>query len=185
MVLCGSEIYSKGLSFAARRVKRANLFQMDARKVPFEEEFDLIGAFDVLEHIKEDDLVLKEMYRATRQGGGIIITVPQHQFLWIRVDEEAHHVRRYGANELRKKVEGAGFRVIRTTSFVSALLPLFVASRLVGRFRASGDGAGSDLKPPGPLNNALERLLDVERFFIRKGLYLPAGSSLLLVARKP
>jgi len=184
MELCGSEIYSKGLSFAARRVKRARLFQMDARKIPFEEEFDLIGAFDVLEHIKEDDLVLSEMHRAIKQGGGIIITVPQHKFLWSKVDEHARHVRRYSASELKEKVEAAGFSPMRATSFVSLLLPLYAASRVAGRFRVSEGNAGSDLKPPGPLNSALEGLLDLERFFIKRGLSLPAGSSLLMVAEK-
>jgi len=184
MELYGSEIFSAGLGYADKRIKKAELFQMDARKIPFEEEFDLIGAFDVLEHIEDDERVLKEMYRATRQGGGIIITVPQHQFLWSKVDEYARHVRRYSALELRKKVEAAGFRTRMTTSFVSILLPLFMASRLIGQYRASEGGAGSDLRPPGPLNSALERLLDLERFFIRMGLSLPLGSSLLLMADK-
>ncbi len=182
--LCGSEIFSRGLSFAARRVKKASLFQMDARKIPFEEEFDLIGAFDVLEHIEEDERVLKEMYRATKTGGGIIVTVPQHQFLWSKVDEHARHVRRYGAPELREKVEAVGFSIRKTTSFVSILLPLFMASRFMGKFSSAGDNSEAELNPAGPLNAALERLLDLERFFIKKGLSLPAGSSLLLIAEK-
>jgi len=184
MALRGSEIYSAGLSYADKRVKRAELFQMDARKIPFEKEFDLIGAFDVLEHIEEDEAVLREMHRATKPGGGIIITVPQHRFLWSKVDEHARHVRRYSVSELKEKVERAGFRIKRTTSFVSILLPLFMASRVVSKYRHSEGNAGSDLTPPGPLNSALERLLDMERFFIKMGLSLPAGSSLLMAAEK-
>src|SRR5712671_302402 len=56
--LHGSEIFSSGLSFAAERLPKAQLFQMDARRIPFEEEFDVVGAFDVIEHIKEDEQVL-------------------------------------------------------------------------------------------------------------------------------
>src|SRR5690606_17114003 len=41
--ISGSEIYSRGLEFASRRVPRANLMQMDARSIPFRNEFDLIG----------------------------------------------------------------------------------------------------------------------------------------------
>ena len=98
--LSGSEASCAGLSFASRRVPRASLFQMDARNIPFRDEFDIVGAFDVLEHIQEDERVLAEMYQATKQGGGIVITVPQHAFLWSNVDETAGHVRRYDAREL-------------------------------------------------------------------------------------
>jgi SAM-dependent methyltransferase len=53
MALSGSELFAEGLQFAARRVKDSGrLFQMDARRIPFENEFDIIGAFDVLEHIE-------------------------------------------------------------------------------------------------------------------------------------
>lgn len=68
--LYGSDIFSNGLSFAKQRLSDVSLFQMDARRIPFENEFDVIGAFDVLEHIDEDNDVLSQMFQATRQGGG-------------------------------------------------------------------------------------------------------------------
>src|SRR5215203_1763502 len=109
LVLSGSEVFSEGLGFAAARLPGVELFQMDARRIPFREEFDLIGAFDVIEHIKQDEEVLAQMFQSTRKGGGILITVPHHQFLWSPVDEFARHVRRYETRELRDKVERAGF----------------------------------------------------------------------------
>jgi ubiquinone/menaquinone biosynthesis C-methylase UbiE len=71
MRLAGSDVQISGLARAARRIKSAALFQMDARRIPFEDEFDVIGAFDVLEHIKEDEQVLVQMHRAVKSGGGI------------------------------------------------------------------------------------------------------------------
>lgn len=68
--LYGSDIFSNGLSFAKQRLSDVSLFQMDARKIPFENEFDVIGAFDVLEHIDEDSVVLQQMFQATKSGGG-------------------------------------------------------------------------------------------------------------------
>ena len=68
--LYGSDIFNKGLSFAKQRLSDVSLFQMDARKIPFEKEFDVIGAFDVLEHIDEDGIVLQQMFQATKSGGG-------------------------------------------------------------------------------------------------------------------
>lgn len=69
MHLSGSEIFNQGLEFAKQRVIGADLFQMDARKIPFIDEFAVIGAFDVLEHIQEDTTVLNEIYKSTQRGG--------------------------------------------------------------------------------------------------------------------
>ena len=182
LALFGSEVFSEGLAFAATRLPTVELFQMDARRIPFRDEFDLIGAFDVLEHVKEDEAVLAQMYEATRDGGGILITVPHHRFLWSPVDEFARHVRRYETRELTEKVQRAGFSVLRVTSFVSLLLPLLVASRLKQRGKAVDPSAEYDINPT--LNRALEKILDAERTAIRSGLSFPVGGSLLLVARR-
>ncbi|OGL46809.1 MAG: methyltransferase [Candidatus Schekmanbacteria bacterium RBG_16_38_10] len=184
LLIYGSEIYSTGLIYAAERLKRAELFQMDARDIPFENEFDVIGAFDVLEHIKEDDLVLSQMYKAAKEGGGIILTVPQHRFLWSQVDQIACHVRRYNATELKNKVERVGFDVVKMFSFVSLLLPLMIASRLRKRQTSHNCDATTEIKVSGLMNTILEKVLDIERCLIRLGINLPFGGSLILIARK-
>jgi SAM-dependent methyltransferase len=182
--LAGSEISTAGLGFAAARLPGVELFQMDGRSIPFENEFDVIGAFDVLEHIKEDEAVLSQMHKAVRhRGGGLILTVPQHPFLWSQMDDYAHHARRYRARELRDKVERAGFRILRMTSFVSLLLPLMMLSRLKQQTPEKIE-AMSEFKINPLLNAALESTLSVERTMIRAGLSLPGGGSLLLVARR-
>jgi len=182
--LSGSEIFSRGLSFAAKRVQKATLFQMDAREMPFEAEFDVIGAFDVIEHIEEDQRVLAEMHRGVRAGGGIILTVPQHKWLWSYVDEYAYHKRRYQARKLRIKVEQAGFHVLRMTSFVSLLLPLMYLSRLRNRKQRQGYDDTAELRVNGALNGIMGWVMGLERLLIRSGVRLPAGGSLLLVAKK-
>lgn len=183
--LYGGEVFVKGLKFASQRLSRAELVQMDAKRIPFEDEFEVMSAFDVLEHIEEDEVVLKQMHRAVRQGGGIILTVPQHPFLWSQTDDYAHHVRRYTAKELKTKVENAGFEVQKMTSFVSLLLPLMIASRLRKRPSASDSDQMPELKVNKLLNVLLEKFLDFERWMIRLGLTFPMGGSLLVVARKP
>lgn len=183
--ISGSEVHSAGLGYAACRVSRATLFQMDARAIPFEGEFDVIGAFDVLEHIEEDCDVLSQLFQALLPGGGIIITVPQHRFLWSQQDEYACHVRRYEARELWQKVEEAGFRVESTTSFVSLLLPLMFLSRLKKRKPVENYDPAQEFRIGKLANRLLESVLDLERGMIQRGVLFPMGGSRLLVARKP
>lgn len=182
--LSGSEIFTRGLSFAANRVRKAALFQMDARDIPFEDEFDVIGAFDVIEHIEEDQRVLAEMHRAVRASGGIILTVPQHKWLWSYADEYTHHKRRYTANGLRAILEKAGFRIIRATSFVSLLLPVMYLSRLRNRKVADDYDDTAELSVGGFINYMMERVMDIERQLIKCKINFPFGGSLLIVARK-
>jgi SAM-dependent methyltransferase len=182
--LFGSDIFSEGFTYAKNRAPEATFFQMDANQIPFEDEFDVIGAFDVLEHIENDEAVLNQMYRACKHKGGIILTVPQHDFLWSYMDEYACHVRRYNAHKLKTKVKRAGFKVLRMTSFISLLLPLMIISRLKKRELNSEFDPTSELRISGSMNTVLEKILDLERSMIRLGLSFPAGSSLLLIARK-
>jgi SAM-dependent methyltransferase len=184
LAVTGSEAAAEGLAFAARRVPRATLLQTDARHVPFRHEFDVAGAFDVIEHIEDDDSVLRALGEAVRPGGGLLITVPQHRFLWSEFDARAGHVRRYRAAELSAKVIRSGFEIVRMTSFVTLLLPLMFVSRLAQRAPAPGYDPLAELRIARPLNWALERALDLERLLIRSGMSLPAGGSLLLVARR-
>jgi SAM-dependent methyltransferase len=184
LLLCGSEIFSTGLGFAKERLENVELYQMDARRIPFVDEFDVIGAFDVLEHITEDERVLREIYKALKPEGGIILTVPQHQFLWSPTDELACHVRRYEALEVKEKLISAGFSVKRMTSFVSLLFPLMVASRLWQSQRKECVNEMAELQISGWKNTVLEQVLDIERRLIKLGLNFPVGGSLLAVAKK-
>ena len=95
--------------------------------------FDLTGAFDVIEHIADDEAVLRGLRAAAQAGGGTIITVPQHPWLWSRADEVAHHERRYRRGELEMKLRRNAFEVLFSSSFTTLLLPLMAVSRLKGR----------------------------------------------------
>ena len=184
MRLAGSEIFRDGLVFAQARLPGVDLYQMDARQIPFEREFDVIGAFDVLEHIAEDDAVLTQMFRATRPGGGLLVTVPQHRFLWSASDQHAMHQRRYSRAELRRKVERAGFRIQRMTSFISLLMPFMIYSRM-RRNRSRDFQLWKEFEISQPLNALLGSILTAERAIIQRGVSFPAGGSLLLVAKRP
>lgn len=181
--LWGSEIYKSGIEQASKRLPNAKLLQLDARNIPFNDEFDVIGAFDVLEHVKEDEDVLSEIRKALKKPqGGIILTVPQHRFLWSTIDEFSCHHRRYERHELKKKLREAGFDLVKVTSFVSLLLPLMMVSRLTKRGKAENLDPESELRMPALLNKVLETTLAVERNIIKAGVSFPLGGSLLAIA---
>ena len=184
--LFGSEIFSEGLKFAASRIPGATFMQMDARDIPFRDEFDVVGAFDVLEHLQEDEQVLAQIHSALKDDGIMMITVPQHAWLWSHTDTYACHVRRYRADDLHQKVEAAGFQILRSTSFISALLPAMLASRAMQR-RAPAEkyDVMAEYNLPPWLNALFLNLLRMEQVLIRLGLNFPAGGSRLVVAKKP
>lgn len=184
--MSGSEYFEEGLAFARGRLPRAKFAKVDARNLPFKDALDAIGAFDVLEHIEEDESVLRQMHKALKPGGLVFITVPQHRWLWSSIDEYACHARRYEANELLGKAREAGFEVIRSTSFVSFLLPAMYLSRLIARDKAAMEVEGvPGLRVNSVLNVVFEWVLKFELALVRSGFSLPIGGSRLLVARKP
>lgn len=182
--LVGSEVSTAGLGFAAEHVPGATLVQMDGRRVPYENEFDVVAAFDVLEHIAEDVSVLGQMHRAVRRGGGIVVSVPQHPWLWSAVDDYSRHQRRYTRRELADKVKAAGFTIAYMTSFMTLILPVMLLSRLTKRDPQRIDPA-AELKVGRATNLALGAACAVERRIVTRGWSLPVGGSLFVVARKP
>jgi SAM-dependent methyltransferase len=181
--LTGAELFEQGLEVARRRLPEIRFMRLDARQMPFDAEFDVVGSFDVLEHLNEDERALASMFDAVKPGGGILITVPQHPRLWSAADEFGRHVRRYGRRELVEKVKGAGFRIERVTSFVTLLLPLMAVSRVRQRRLQTFDPL-SEYRHSRAVDISLERLMNFERGMIRAGLSLPVGGSLLVVGRR-
>lgn len=182
--MVGSELFLTGLAETRERLPDVCLVQMDARHVPFINEFALIGAFDVIEHIEDDLGVLRNIHAALHREGGLILTVPQHEWMWSLADEHAHHVRRYTRRSLHTVVENAGFEILWSRSFVSLLSPLMVLSRRGGKEQARHDDPYLDFRINPVLNRALEQVSTAERGLIRRGVRFPVGGSRLVVARK-
>ena len=180
----GSEIFVEGLRHAAERLSSARLVQMDARAIPYTGYFDVIGAFDVIEHIKEDVRVLAETHRALVDNGILVLTVPQHPWLWSVQDEHAHHVRRYTRDELVDKVREAGFQILKVTSFVTLLLPLMMLSRMRKTDPAHPTDPFREFQIPRWLDQILYAAMSLDVALVKLGITLPVGGSLLLVARK-
>lgn len=182
--LLGSEIFIAGLGYAAGRLPSVKFIQMDARNIPYRDEFDVIGAFDVLEHIEDDMAVLSEVRAALKKSGFLFISVPQHSWLWSPVDDYACHMRRYSALDLHQRLESIGFEIVRSTSFVSLLLPAMFLSRLKKRREKSSIDPADELKLSRSLNTFLYKIMQVEVGLMKCGVNLPIGGSRLVVAKR-
>ena len=181
--LQGSDTLSKGLEFAARRLPGVALHVMDARAIPFREEFEAIGAFDVLEHVKEDERIMEQVCAALKPGGIFLLSVPQHPWLWSQVDQASGHQRRYTVHDLHSKLTRNGFAILRSTSFVCLPLPMMFVSRWRTKKVKNIDPL-QELQVHPMVNTLLTIVLNMEVTAVRRGINLPCGGSRLVVAQK-
>jgi SAM-dependent methyltransferase len=141
--------------------------------------YDLIGAFDVIEHIKDDAAAIASIAVKLRPGGKFVMTVPAHQWMWSAHDVVNHHQRRYSKSALRTLFESSPLKLETSGYFNSLLFPAALAERLSSKLRGK-DEAGLTL-PPAPLNKALEWTFAQERHLVGR-LPMPPGLSLFAVA---
>jgi SAM-dependent methyltransferase len=182
--LVGSELHPSGLVHARKRLPaEVEFVQMDAREIPAAGIFDLTGAFDVIEHIADDEGVLRGLRAATRPGGGIMVAVPQHPWLWSHADDLAHHQRRYRRGELEAKLVRNGFEVLFSSSFTALLLPLMAISRLKDRGKGAEEDMDREFKVNPHVNRLLTAILRAEVGMTLAGWRWPAGGSRIVVGR--
>jgi 2-polyprenyl-3-methyl-5-hydroxy-6-metoxy-1,4-benzoquinol methylase len=181
--LLGAELYEEGLVHAKKRLPDVEFKQLDATKLKEIESYEAIGAFDVIEHIVEDVVVLKNLSNSLCPGGFLLISVPQHMCLWSIVDDISCHKRRYSRKELFQKVDEVGLKITYATSFVSLLFPVMFFSRLWQKDRDYDRNI--EFKISKSLQWVLEKIMKFEHALIKTGITMPFGGSLLVLARKP
>jgi len=186
--LTGSEIYLKGLVSAKKKLPSVEFVQFDVAQGNIGAKFHIITAFDVIEHIDDDTAALANINQMLEDEGVLIISVPQHMFLWSRLDEIVKHKRRYSRRELVSKLRTSGFKVSYITSFVFVLFPLMLISRLFDKGRSDSLSDQADLekrvKFPSVMNRVFDFLMRIDESLIKMGVSLPCGGTLVLVARK-
>ncbi len=179
----GCDISPEAVQFCLARGFSRIRHQPLPDQLPFpDSSFDIVTAFDVLEHIENDTGMLKEVFRILRPDGAFLITVPAHPGLWSVHDESLHHRRRYRRGDLLAGLTGAGLEV-RFISYLNGLLmPAIVPTRWLRDRLTSGSPASSDfnLNLPGWLNAFFLAVFEAERHIIRFRP-LPAGLSLIAV----
>ena len=173
---------------ASARFGFENLFQFDLYRPIFLDHFRGIGAFDVLEHLADDQLAVENLIQMVVPGGYIFVTVPAFQFLWNRRDIMEKHKRRYSRSRLKSLFLQAGVDVVACDYIFSFIFPLLVSRALISRFSSrkefSTEAQYRQWEINRFLNSSLKAITRVERKIFRS-FALPFGGSLLLVARRP
>lgn len=150
--------------------------------VPFgEEKYDVIGVFDVLEHVEADAAALRSLRERLKPGGRVVLTVPAFRWLWSAHDEINQHFRRYTRQEMVARLREAGLEPAHASYFNLILMPIILLARLASD--ALRRDPAEQLEPPLPwVNRTLEVIFSSERHVVSR-CGLPLGVSLLVVAR--
>ena len=157
--------------------------------LPFSDAtFDLVCAFDVIEHVDDDDRAVREMMRVCKAGGFISVTVPAFRFLWSHHDVVNHHKRRYRLGELERLFRSTG-RILFASYFNSLLFFPIAAARSVTKLvpaRWVRRDSGSDFSLVGSrtVNAVCFRIFSVEEHWLKRWWPMKFGVSALVNWRK-
>ena len=156
-----------------------------ATQLPFADEtFDVVSAFDVVEHCADDTRAVAELARVLTPGGRMLLSVPAYQWAWSDHDVRAGHHRRYTRPQLVRLVEGAGMQVLRATYAFGGVFPIFLAERLRRRLSPASEGDTRLPEVSPRTDRVLMGLCAMDARVLRRR-DLPFGSSVFLAAVKP
>jgi SAM-dependent methyltransferase len=150
--------------------------------LPQGQSFEIVTLLDVLEHIEDDVGALRAMHTLLEPEGIVFVTVPAFMALWSGHDEMNQHKRRYTMRELTRKLEHAGFTILKCSYFNTLLFPAAVALKIYNRVRWRGaPRAHIGPEPTAWVNGMLRRVFAFERVLLPH-INFPAGVSLLAIA---
>jgi len=182
--LIGIDISFSALKIASKKGLE-NIFRSNLTNIPLQDEiFDIITALDVIEHVRDDSIVLLELKRLIKNTGYLIITVPAFQFLWSEHDVALSHYRRYTISTLTKVLTDSGFEITRISYFVSFIFIPYSIYRILTRNSINKTKPHTVKRTfPEIINKLLEKSMLIENALMKK-INLPFGVSLICVAKK-
>jgi SAM-dependent methyltransferase len=182
----GIDLTFSGLKYATARGDR-KVAQASAGLLPFPSGlFDLVTSFDVIYSLPDavEEAAVAEMLRVLKPGGHLLLNVAAMPALRGNHSVLGGELRRYSKATLRRVLERGGFEICRLTYTNASILPLTMGIRLAQRLVGQRESVAEIDVPPAPINAILGGVLALESFALRV-TDMPAGSSLLCLARKP
>lgn len=177
----------EAIFFSKKRDVPVKLVDLEKGKLLFKRNhFDLVLVLDILEHLKDDGGILKEIKRVIKVNGLVLITVPAYCWLFSYWDKMLGHQRRYSKTLLEKKLKKAGLEVIYLGYFFSLFLFPALLVRLVKTFLGNKKHQVSDFQTT-PFRSISLPIIKVYGKIERELLHflkLPFGLSILCVAQK-
>ncbi len=155
-------------------------------QIPFSGTFDLIGAFDVIEHIHEDESSLIKIHQSLSPQGYAVFTVPAFRFLWSEHDVANHHKRRYTRKEFLNILQRSGYDVKFISYYNTILFPLVAVVRVIKKISPqTKTQAKADLKMPRHsfVNRILTWIFAIERYWLMHFTF-PFGVSIIAICQK-
>lgn len=168
----GVEISAEARAKAHQALQGAGIPVLAEPAEDWEGTFDVVCAFEVLEHIEDDLATLTQWRNFLRPGGHLLLSVPAHPALWNQLDEWAGHFRRYSRGQLMTKVRRAGFDpvTIRSYGFPVAVLAEIVAFAWLSRNLATGRAVVHEDKLKNSARSGIERDFAVRLFPLMSSL---------------
>lgn len=150
---------------------------------PFSRCFDLVGLFDVVEHVPNDVGLLRNAASLARPGGWVLLTVPADPSLWTALDEYAGHERRYTRGMLAELARKASLELVDITPLFRVLWP-FARARAAWKESRPVEDPASEYRVGATLNRILRGALRAERLLFGRSTW-GRGTSWLAVTRVP
>ena len=142
----------------------------------------LIIAMDVLEHLENDAVGIRQLYQALKEGGVLIVTAPAFQFLWGIQDIVTGHKRRYSRKEILNKLGREKFDVLRSFYFNFFLFfPILFVRRMLYLL---GSRIRSENEINSPIINFLLKAIFSLEPFILNFIPFPFGVSIFCICKK-
>ncbi|MFN5465997.1 MAG: class I SAM-dependent methyltransferase [Cyanobacteriota bacterium] len=178
-----------GLDFSAlacsiaRQTTDAEIVEGSITALPFEDaSFEILTCADVLSHISDGNLALREFSRVLRPGGVLVINVAAYQWMWSYHDDAVQTRHRYRRSELVRMVKDCGLIPFQASYANMIIFPLIIARRKVLPPMAPT----SDVQTYSPLVDSFcGGMAEVEYQWLKRGGSFPTGCSVFLAARKP
>lgn len=162
-----------------------NLKLATGEKIDYPDEtFDIVTAFDVLEHVENEKPTITELNRILKSGGKMIISAPAYQWMWGVQDDISHHFRRYTVGSLLAVFKDfTELKLVRKTYFNTFLFPPIAVARLFSKwFDIKNRKSDFDVKT-GFLDVIFYQFFNLEYCFL-KFLNFPFGVSIALILEK-